>query len=211
MPCGASKGALDRIVISAARELGPLGISANVVNPGPIDTGWMADDLRESLSVRYQGLRTLKVPGLLPMARILITGMSGTGKSTLLGELARRGHHTVDTDYDGWEQAGGTWDEAKMSQLLERYPNVVVSGTVENQGRFYDRFEHVILLSAPVDVLIERVATRTNNPYGKSPGEQNEIRAYVTEVEPILRRSATVELDGRRPIAELADTVEQLI
>ncbi len=36
---GASKGALDRIVISAARELGPKKISANVVNPGPIDTG----------------------------------------------------------------------------------------------------------------------------------------------------------------------------
>jgi shikimate kinase len=145
------------------------------------------------------------------MSRILITGMSGTGKSTLLGELARRGHHTVDTDYDGWEQADGTWDEAKMSLLLESYPDVVVSGTVENQGRFYDRFEHVILLSAPVDVLIERVATRTNNPYGKSPGEQNEIRADATEVEPILRRGATVELDGRRPIAELADSVEQLI
>lgn len=47
---GASKGALDRIVISAARELGPLGISANVVNPGPIDTGWMNEELRESLT-----------------------------------------------------------------------------------------------------------------------------------------------------------------
>lgn len=145
------------------------------------------------------------------MSRILITGMSGTGKSTLLDELARRGHHTVDTDYDGWEQADGTWDETRMSLLLESYPDVVVSGTVENQGRFYDRFEHVILLSAPVDVLIERVATRTNNPYGKSPDDQNDIRAYLTEVEPMLRRGATVELDGRRPIVELANTVEQLI
>ena len=49
LPYGASKGALDRIVISAARELGHLGISANVVNPGPIDTGWMDDDVRRSL------------------------------------------------------------------------------------------------------------------------------------------------------------------
>jgi len=50
LPYGASKGALDRIVISAARELGPAGISANVVNPGPIDTGWMTDDIRTSLT-----------------------------------------------------------------------------------------------------------------------------------------------------------------
>ncbi len=50
LPYGASKGALDRIVISAARELGPLGISANAVNPGPIDTGWMNDEVRAALA-----------------------------------------------------------------------------------------------------------------------------------------------------------------
>jgi 3-oxoacyl-[acyl-carrier protein] reductase len=46
MPYGASKGALDRIVIAAARELQHLKVTANVVNPGPVDTGWMDDDLR---------------------------------------------------------------------------------------------------------------------------------------------------------------------
>lgn len=50
LPYGASKGALDRIVISAARELGPQLISANVVNPGPIDTGWMDDETRTTLT-----------------------------------------------------------------------------------------------------------------------------------------------------------------
>ena len=49
LPYGASKGALDRIVISAARELGPMGISANAVNPGPVDTGWMDDDVRRAV------------------------------------------------------------------------------------------------------------------------------------------------------------------
>ena len=49
LPYGASKGALDRLVISAARELGPRGISANVLNPGPIDTGWMDDATRTQL------------------------------------------------------------------------------------------------------------------------------------------------------------------
>ncbi|AZZ49123.1 3-oxoacyl-[acyl-carrier protein] reductase [Rathayibacter rathayi NCPPB 2980 = VKM Ac-1601] len=53
LPYGASKGALDRIVISAARELGPLRISANVVNPGPIDTGWIDDSLRAALTTQH--------------------------------------------------------------------------------------------------------------------------------------------------------------
>ena len=53
LPYGASKGALDRVVISAARELGPLGISANVVNPGPIHTGWMDEDLIQALKPEH--------------------------------------------------------------------------------------------------------------------------------------------------------------
>ena len=52
LPYGASKGALDRIVIAAARELGPRGVSANVLNPGPVDTGWMDDEVRNELTAR---------------------------------------------------------------------------------------------------------------------------------------------------------------
>ena len=35
------------------------------------------------------------------MARVLVTGMSGTGKTTVLDELRRRGHVTLDTDPHG--------------------------------------------------------------------------------------------------------------
>jgi shikimate kinase len=145
------------------------------------------------------------------MSRILITGMSGAGKTTLLLELSRRGHHTVDTDDDDWVLPDGTWDEALMSALLASTRSVVVSGTVENQGRFYDRFSAVVLLSAPVETLIERVSLRTNNPYGKREPEQSVIREHVVDVEPLLRESATLELDGRRPVSELADEVEPLL
>jgi 3-oxoacyl-[acyl-carrier protein] reductase len=52
LPYGASKGALDRIVVAAARELGDRGIRANVVNPGPVDTGWMDAGIRDALTRR---------------------------------------------------------------------------------------------------------------------------------------------------------------
>ena len=145
------------------------------------------------------------------MARVLVTGMSGTGKTTVLAELRRRGHLTVDTDYDGWKLPSGTWDEQRMHQLLAANPDVIVAGTVENQGLFYDRFEHVVLLSAPLQVLVERVSRRTNNPYGKTPAQRAEIARYVDIVEPLLRRGATLELDGQRPASELADVIEDLV
>ncbi|MEU2070286.1 SDR family oxidoreductase [Streptomyces anulatus] len=61
LPYGASKGALDRITLAAAHELAHLGVTANVVNPGPVDTGWMNDELRETL-VRGTPLGRLGTP-----------------------------------------------------------------------------------------------------------------------------------------------------
>lgn len=145
------------------------------------------------------------------MARVLLTGMAGAGKSTLLEAVASRGYVTVDTDYGGWTLADGLWDEARMEALLARHSTIAVSGTVENQVRFYGTFDDVVLLSAPVEVLLERVRTRANNPYGRTPEHRAAIRRYVHDVEPLLRRSATVELDGRRPVEELADVVEGLL
>ena len=52
VPYGASKGALDRITLAAARELAELGITANVVNPGATDTGWMTAELRADVERR---------------------------------------------------------------------------------------------------------------------------------------------------------------
>lgn len=137
--------------------------------------------------------------------------MSGAGKTTLLGALAARGYATVETDDGGWTLPDSTWDEPRITELLAAYSTIVVSGTVENQGKFYPEFDHVVLLSAPLEVLLERVRTRTNNHYGKSPAEQADIATYTREVEPLLRRGATLELDGRRPVEELCDAVVRLL
>jgi dephospho-CoA kinase len=144
------------------------------------------------------------------MARVLLTGMSGAGKTTVLDELRRRGFVTIDTDYGGWVLPDGTWDEPRMGELLARHDDLIVSGTVENQGRFYDRFHHVVLLSAPLEVLLQRVRNRAN-PYGRTPAQRAQIAEYVRTVEPLLRRGATIELDGRRPISELAEAVVKLV
>jgi 3-oxoacyl-[acyl-carrier protein] reductase len=48
LPYGVTKAGLDRLVLAAAHELADAGVRANVINPGPIDTGWMTDEIRAS-------------------------------------------------------------------------------------------------------------------------------------------------------------------
>lgn len=49
----ASKGAIEAFARSLAAEVGPLGITVNAVNPGPTDSGWMTDDLKQGLLPRF--------------------------------------------------------------------------------------------------------------------------------------------------------------
>jgi len=154
------------------------------------------------------------------MRRILVTGMSGTGKSSALAELGSRGFRTVDTDEPGWmveaEDGELLWDEEKIARLLAEDgpslfgPSLLVGGTVRNQGRFYDRFDAVILLSAPADVILERIATRTNNPWGKSSEERDLILEHLREVEPLLRATCTHEIDTSRPLAEVVERLVEI-
>ena len=113
------------------------------------------------------------------MRRVLVTGMSGTGESTALVELAKRGFQVVETDdapWSDWSEADGgyVWREDLVEELLSRDDGATlyVSGTVSNQGRFYPRFDAVVLLSAPLDVLLRRIETRTANGYGKAAEER---------------------------------------
>jgi adenylate kinase family enzyme len=149
------------------------------------------------------------------MKRVLITGMSGTGKSSLLHELATRGYRAVDTDYGDYFQTinGETlWRENQISALLSSAPDelpgvLFIQGTTRNQVLFYPRFHHIVLLSAPRETLAERLATRTTNPYGKDPAELAETLRYQQTVEPLIRASATLEVVTTVPVAQVADIV----
>lgn len=77
LPYGASKGALDRIVLAAAREFGELGISANALNPGPIDTGWMDDATRAALTARQPGGRLGRPEDVAAVVAFLVSGPGG--------------------------------------------------------------------------------------------------------------------------------------
>ena len=160
------------------------------------------------------------------MQRVLLTGMSGTGKSTVISALAARGYKAIDTDSDEWSEwvacgdgsAGPAawdwiWREDRIQRLLSTDDAEVlfVSGCKANQGLFYPQFDQIVLLSAPAPVLLDRLAARTNNPYGKLPHQRAQVLQYLDTIEPLLRRGATLEVDTRVPVEQVVATILLLI
>lgn len=165
------------------------------------------------------------------MKRILLTGMSGTGKSTLTAALAARGIAAVDLDGDAYSHwvpasevatAAGTpveadrdwvWREDRVGALLSETiaPVLVVSGCAANMRGFLPRFDRVVLLSAPPAILVRRLATRSGNAYGRRPEEVARVLALRESVEPRLRQVASHELDTDRPVPEVVSDLLALI
>jgi hypothetical protein len=96
------------------------------------------------------------------------------------------------------------WVEERITGLLDSDDgrSLFVQGCVRNQSKFYDRFNAVVLLSAPADVILDRIARRTTNNYGKTPLERAMILDDLARVEPLLREGCTHELDASRPLAD---------
>ena len=115
-------------------------------------------------------------------AAVLVTGMSATGKSTVLDELDRRGS-------PGGRHRRGGWIDASARRAAvaggpdggaARRPRPVpaVRRRLRRQpGRVLPPLRRVVLLSAPQEVLVERLATRTTNAFGKRTASVQRILA----------------------------------
>jgi len=163
------------------------------------------------------------------MSRVLLTGLSGTGKSTLIEQLAACGFKAVDLGSDEWSEwaeinfAGDptpgdspvepdrdwVWREDRVQALLSPpEPGILfVAGCAPNMSKFRDRFDSIVLLSAPAEVIAERLSTRSDNQYGKRPDELARVLAQRDVIEPLLRKLADREIDTGASVEDVVQSI----
>ena len=143
--------------------------------------------------------------------RVLVTGMSGSGKSALVKELRHRNHVAFDADDDGFTtpSANGTWawNRDLIRSLFDEHADDLLffAGCSDEQVDF--EFDFKVLLTAPVEVIVERLRERATNTFGKTQAERDRILADLEWVLPMLSASADLIIETTRPINEVADTV----
>lgn len=160
----------------------------------------------------------------LGMKRVLLTGMSGTGKSTMIDALAQRGFKAVDADDPDWSEPVAesepdgrpsdarpdvVWREDRLEQLLatEDADLLFVGGCATNQDKFYPQFDYIVLLTAPVPVTLERLATKATDDGGTARVEVAQVIQESATVEPLLKRRASLEVDTSAPVEQVVDTI----
>jgi hypothetical protein len=130
---------------------------------------------------------------------------SGIGSSDIPAHWGTREYREYVESSDELHRGEWLWVEERITGLLDSDDgrSLLVEGCARNQSKFYDCFNAVVLLSAPADVILDRVKRRTTNNYGKTLLERAMILDDLARVEPLLREGCTHELDASRPLDEV--------
>lgn len=150
------------------------------------------------------------------MKPTLITGMSGVGKTSVVDELRRRGFQGIDMDESGWSSMDADGHQHWNVECLEEAiteagsKRLFVSGCAEEQADLYHRFGAIILLSAPREVITERIRSRSSNSFGQTPAEMARILTDLESIEPLLRERCTHEIKTTVPVKEVVDQILEL-
>jgi thymidylate kinase len=79
------------------------------------------------------------------------------------------------------------------------------AGCSEEQAAF--EWDRQILLTAPEQVILRRLLSRTDNAFGKSDQERQKILNDLRAFEPLLRRTASAVIDSTQPLSAVVDEV----
>lgn len=169
------------------------------------------------------------------MSLIFITGMSGTGKSTVKEELTHRGYLAYDTDENEltiWtdkhsgqpassssaiQQGTPEWYETYLWTLQTEKVRVVANqvtdrpvfmcGIPGNWREAIPMFDMVFCLTLDNESLEHRLTQRTNNDYGKAVHELRDILEWNKSMATDAKNLGAILVDASLPVGDIVDTI----
>lgn len=167
------------------------------------------------------------------MPLVWVTGNSGTGKSTVCETLRACGHVALDADEDGFSRwfdrdsgeavadpadpvPAGWLDRYGWAIVRERVEALVersscrvafLCGSVENEAQVRDLFDRIVCLVVDDSTLRHRLATRTNNAFGRHPEELAAALMWNPRMPAIYQGLGATIIDASQPAAEVAEQV----
>jgi adenylate kinase family enzyme len=162
--------------------------------------------------------------------KILITGRSGTGKSTVCKVLQQQGHPAFDADrvpgLCAWVDAKTHepvcinynqpinrtmtlwyWSETILQDLLASMPNIFLCGGADNDLEFRESFDKIFVLTLPSETQRQRIVDRVEHDYGKLPAMQRLILAEQAEFVQHALQAGAIPLDATRTPAEIVAAI----
>jgi len=160
--------------------------------------------------------------------KIYITGISGTGKTSLARALIARGDNAIDIDeISHWENkdtkervglepgaseewhASHAWicDLVKLKEILLKTENAVALGHASNQAEYLTFFDKIFVLRCSPETVVNRINSRTDNDFGKHPDDLARIMNWQKPFEAEMISKGAEILDAERPLDEILSEV----
>jgi dephospho-CoA kinase len=166
-----------------------------------------------------------------------ITGMPGTGKSTVIEKLSERGAFSVDADSvkglthwinkntkekvewhhgmsaDWYKKHQYICYKEKLVDLINKSPKdiVVVAGLFNNRLELWDLFDKVFLLQCDEKTFFKRIIERENHDFGKHPLEKENILSWYKNFEREVSEEGAIPINTDCPLAEVVEEIYKYI
>lgn len=164
--------------------------------------------------------------------KVYITGISGTGKTTISKALIARGVTTIDIDdishwenkltgeWVGWKPGsskkwhdlhGWLCDIDELEKILVSSENVIAIGHAHNQDAYLAFFDKIFILTCSPETAVARIMQRTDNDFGKDSAEQKILLEWQGRFEDEMLQKGASKINVERPLERVvADILSKL-